>query len=58
MQAEFAGVPSAGNTIGKPDAPVEIVEYGDTSCPVCKDASQTSIPQVIDEYREAPATRR
>jgi protein-disulfide isomerase len=50
VQKEFAEIPSSGNTIGKADAPVEIIEYGDTSCPVCKDASQTSIPQVVDEY--------
>jgi len=50
VQAEFEGVPSSGPTIGEPGAPVEIVEYGDTSCPVCKDASETSIPQVVDEF--------
>jgi protein-disulfide isomerase len=50
VQKEFAGVPSDGPTIGKASAPVEIIEYGDTSCPICKDASQTSIPQVVDDY--------
>ncbi|MGE0029123.1 MAG: DsbA family protein [Thermoleophilia bacterium] len=50
VKAEFAGIPSDGNTIGNADAKVEIVEYGDTSCPICKDASQTSIPQVVDEF--------
>jgi protein-disulfide isomerase len=50
VKKEFAGLPSAGATIGKADAPVEIIEYGDTSCPICKDASQTSIPQVVNEY--------
>jgi protein-disulfide isomerase len=50
VQSEFAGIPSAGNTIGDANATVEIVEYGDTSCPVCKDASETSIPQVVDEF--------
>ena len=33
VQREFAGVPAAGNTIGDPDAPVEIVEYGDIVVP-------------------------
>ena len=50
VQAAFQGIPASGATIGEADAPVEIVEYGDTSCPVCKDASQTSIPQVVDEF--------
>jgi protein-disulfide isomerase len=50
VQADFEGIPSSGPTIGEPDAPIEIVEYGDTSCPVCKDAAETSIPQVVDEF--------
>ncbi len=50
VQSEFAGIPQTGNTIGDADAKVEIIEYGDTSCPICKDASQTSIPQVVDEF--------
>ncbi len=50
VQSEFAEIPAAGATIGDADAKVEIVEYGDTSCPVCKDASETSIPQVVDEF--------
>ena len=50
VQSEFAGIPSTANTIGDANAKVEIVEYGDTSCPICKDASETSIPQVVDEF--------
>jgi protein-disulfide isomerase len=50
VKSEFAGIPQAGNTIGDAGAKVEIIEYGDTSCPVCKDASETSIPQVVDEF--------
>jgi protein-disulfide isomerase len=50
VESEFKGIPSSGNTVGKADAPVEIVEYGDTSCPICKDASQTSIPEIVDQY--------
>ena len=50
VQAGLNGIPSTGNTIGNPGATVEIIEYGDTSCPICKDAAETSIPQVIDEF--------
>lgn len=50
VQSEFAGIPSTGGTIGDAGAKVEIIEYGDTSCPICKDASETSIPQVVDEF--------
>jgi protein-disulfide isomerase len=50
VQAEFEGVQQSGNVIGDPDAPVEIVEYGDTSCPACKLASETTIPEAIDRF--------
>jgi len=50
VQAEFEGIPSSGATIGEAGAQVEIIEYGDTSCPICKDAAETSIPQVVDEF--------
>jgi protein-disulfide isomerase len=50
VQAEVRGIPADGGTIGDAGAKVEIVEYGDTSCPICKDASEPSIPQVVDEF--------
>ena len=50
VKADLVGVPSSGNTIGEASAPVEIIEYGDMACPICKDAAETSIPLVIDEF--------
>ena len=50
VEENLAGITQTGSTLGEPDAPVEITEYGDTSCPICKDASETSIPDVIDQY--------
>lgn len=50
VKADLAGIPQSGSTLGKASAPVEITEYGDTSCPICRDASKTSIPDVIDEF--------
>ncbi len=44
----FAGLPMSGGTVGEADAPVEITEFGDTSCPICKDASETTIPDVVE----------
>jgi len=49
-KALFAGIPQSGNTLGEPDAPIEIVEYGDTSCPACKSASESTVPELIDEF--------
>lgn len=46
----FADLPQSGNTVGDPDAPVEIVEYGDISCPACKSASEDVVPEIIDEF--------
>jgi protein-disulfide isomerase len=50
VKAQLAGIPQSGSTLGQASAPVEITEYGDTSCPICKDASETSIPDVIEQY--------
>jgi protein-disulfide isomerase len=35
-------------TLGKPEAKVELVEYGDLQCPVCKAYSEEVLPQVIE----------
>lgn len=50
VKAELAGLPQSGNTIGKESAPVSITEFGDTSCPICRDASKTSVPEVITRF--------
>jgi protein-disulfide isomerase len=43
-----SGVPQNGMTIGKPSAPVELIEFGDLQCPVCKAYSEEILPQVIE----------
>ena len=48
VQEKFDGLTQTGGTVGDPDAPVEIVEFGDTSCPICKDASETTNPEILD----------
>ena len=50
VKKEFAGLDQSGSTIGTASAPVEIIEYGDTSCPICKDVSEDLIPAVIDRW--------
>jgi protein-disulfide isomerase len=44
------GIPQDGFSIGEPDAPVRMLEYGDLQCPFCADAATESIPTLIDEY--------
>ena len=48
VQGELEGVPQAGNVLGQPDAPVEIIEYGDLACPACQIASETTVPEAVD----------
>jgi protein-disulfide isomerase len=42
-----ADLPQNGGVLGNPDAPVSIVEYVDFKCPVCAEASETIVPEVI-----------
>jgi protein-disulfide isomerase len=43
-----AGVPQEEMALGKPEAKVELIEYGDLQCPVCKGYSEEILPQVIE----------
>ncbi|MGV1050144.1 MAG: DsbA family protein [Solirubrobacterales bacterium] len=42
------GIPQQGLVLGKSSAPVELVEFGDLQCPVCKAYSEDVLPQVIE----------
>lgn len=37
-------------TLGSPDAPVTVVEFGDFKCPSCKSWSETFFPQLMQDY--------
>ncbi len=41
------GLPQEGLTLGKPGAPVELIEYGDLQCPICKEYAAKVLPRVI-----------
>jgi protein-disulfide isomerase len=43
-----SGAPQAGMALGDPKAKVELIEYGDLQCPVCKAFSEEVLPQVIE----------
>lgn len=47
---EFEGIPASKSVVGEADAPVTIIEYGDTSCPACKSASNETVPAVVQKY--------
>jgi protein-disulfide isomerase len=42
------GIPQHAMILGEPKAPVELIEYGDLQCPVCKAYSEEVLPQVIE----------
>jgi protein-disulfide isomerase len=42
------GIPQEDLTIGDPKAPVELFEYGDLQCPICKEYSEEILPQIIE----------
>jgi protein-disulfide isomerase len=48
VQKEFAGIPQEDLVLGDPKAPVELVEYGDLQCPVCKQFAEDILPPVIE----------
>jgi len=61
VDALLAKAPQQRLTIGRADAPVHLVEYGDLQCPVCKSFSETEIPTVIEgpvDARKANITFR
>lgn len=46
-EQQLAGLTQSGNTLGDPDAPVTLVEFGDLQCPVCKQYADEILPDVI-----------
>lgn len=47
-----ASIPSEGMTLGAPDAPVTLVEWGDYQCPGCAIFAREVEPRLIAEYVE------
>lgn len=44
----LTGIPQKGLVLGDSSAPVELIEFGDLQCPVCKQYSEEILPEVID----------
>ncbi|MGC1166146.1 MAG: thioredoxin domain-containing protein [Solirubrobacterales bacterium] len=47
------GIPQQGLVLGNPTAKVELIEYGDLQCPVCKAYSEDFLPQIIENQVKA-----
>jgi protein-disulfide isomerase len=46
----FKGIPQNGLTLGKPKAPVTMVEYIDLQCPFCQQFETQVMPDIIKNY--------
>ena len=48
--AEFRGIPQQGTTLGSPKAPVQLIEYIDLQCPICRDFETNVMPTIVQKY--------
>jgi protein-disulfide isomerase len=46
----FAGIPEHGGVLGDPKAPLTVTEYLDLQCPICREASTTTVPALVKQY--------
>lgn len=50
VQRELAGIPQHGSTLGRPRAPVRLIEFADLQCPFCAQYTRDALAGVIDRY--------
>jgi protein-disulfide isomerase len=50
VRQRLDGIPQSGTAIGKPDAPVTLVEYADLQCPFCAEWARATLPFLIQDY--------
>jgi protein-disulfide isomerase len=44
----LSGIPQHGMVLGYPEAPVELIEFGDLQCPVCAGYAKEILPPIIE----------
>jgi protein-disulfide isomerase len=50
VQTLLRRIPQHGNVLGKPSAPVTMVEYVDLQCPFCREFETQAMPELISRY--------
>jgi protein-disulfide isomerase len=45
-----AGIPEHDGVLGDPTAPATVTEYVDLQCPICAQASTTTLPPLVERY--------
>lgn len=48
VSSMLRGIPQDEMVLGDPQAPVELVEFGDLQCPVCKGYAEEILPPIIE----------
>ena len=48
VEQELSGIEQNGMVLGDPKAPVELIEFGDLQCPVCKANAEEALPPVVE----------
>ncbi|HEU4461156.1 MAG TPA: thioredoxin domain-containing protein [Solirubrobacterales bacterium] len=48
VASSLQGIPQDEMVLGDPKAPVELVEFGDLQCPVCKGFAEEILPPIIE----------
>jgi protein-disulfide isomerase len=46
----LAGIPQKGIYLGKSTAPVQLIEFADLQCPICREYSLQTLPQLVQDY--------
>jgi protein-disulfide isomerase len=46
----FAGIPQRGVSLGRPNAPVTMIEFGDLQCPICAEYARQALPTLVARY--------
>jgi protein-disulfide isomerase len=50
VTALLAGIPQAGDALGRPTAPVTLQYFGDLECPVCRSFTLSALPTIIRRW--------